>query len=262
MPAPAFLIRLVAGAQAALDEQVQAAALGQAEHEVGAVGVEPRGRFGKGQATGPQFAVQSGVAKGHAPPVQDRRVRLAVLGPGRAAHLEDVGEIGVELERQRQQDVLDAVVDHPHPFKQPPVPQEAAALQMQHARRGRAPAHGRQGPVGRVAGEEDVVLGDARTQPRRPRAPDGQGEAGQQPGVVVEQAIGAGFDVSPVVGDQEGVAVLQRHQGFKPVLVVGVGGGGLDRKHVVHEASRCGRGVGAEPSSQAVGAPQPHTRGA
>jgi len=60
---------------------------------------------------------------------------VALLGPRRAAHLEDVREVGVKLERQRQQDVLDAVVDHPHPLEQPPVPDEAPPFQMQHAGR-------------------------------------------------------------------------------------------------------------------------------
>ncbi|MNQ95470.1 hypothetical protein D3C85_1110310 [compost metagenome] len=161
-------------------------------------------------------------------------MNLAARQSGCAAHLEDVGEVGSELEGQRQQDVLDAVVDHPHPLEQPLVPEEAPPLQMQHPRRGRSPAHGGQGPVGRMAGEEDIVLGHAGTEPRRPRPSDCQDEMRQQPRVLIEQTVCAALHIAPMVRDQKGVAVLQRHQGFQPVLIAVVGGGGLDRIGVVH----------------------------
>ena len=44
-PAPARLVRLFAGVQTALDEQVQTAAARQAEHELGPIGAEARGRL-------------------------------------------------------------------------------------------------------------------------------------------------------------------------------------------------------------------------
>ncbi|MND95557.1 hypothetical protein D3C80_878150 [compost metagenome] len=238
IPAPTLLIGGVADVQSAFDIEIQLLALGQAEHELGPIGAQARRRFGKGQATGPQHLIQPGVAEAHPAAVHDRRMDLATRRPQGAAHLKDIGEVGAELERQRQQDVLDAVVDHPHPLEQPFVPEEAPTFQMQHPGRGRAPAHRRQGPVGRMAGEEDIVLGHAGTQPRRSRPSHGQDEVRQHPRVLIEQAVRAAFDVAPVVRHQKGVGVLERHQGLEAVLIAVVGGCSLDRIGVVHGLPR------------------------
>jgi len=163
-----------------------------------------------------------------------------VLFPQGSAHLEDVGEVRGEIQRQRQKHILDAMVDHADPLEHPAVPDEAAALDMQDPGRRRPSAHRRKGAVGRVAGEIDIVLADARTQPRRPREPCGQHQPREDPGVIDEQAVGPALEVAPSVGHQKGVAVLQRHQPFKAVGLTGFGSGGLDRIGVVHEVSRQG----------------------
>ena len=161
---PAAAVRRLAGVHAAFDEQIQFLAFGQAEHELRAGPGQAGGRLGEGQAAAPLHPVQTLVAEGDAAPVGGRGLDRAALGSGRAADLEDVGEIGREVERQRQQHVLHAVVDHADALEHPPLPQKAPTLDVQHARRSRASAHRRQRAVGGVAREEDVVLRDARTQ--------------------------------------------------------------------------------------------------
>ena len=235
--APAVGVRRFAGVHAAFDEEVQRAALGQAEHELGALMRQAGGRFGKGDAAGPVHVVQTAVAEGDATTIGGRRVDGAALGPRRAAHLEDVEEVRAEVEGQRQQDVLHPMVDHADALEHPPVPQKPPALDMHDAGGRRTAAHRGQGTVGGVAGEEDVVLADAGRQTRRLQQTDRHGPARQDAGVAREQAVGAALHVAPAVGDQEGIAFLQRHQLFETRGLDRFTGGQLSGIGVVHAVS-------------------------
>jgi hypothetical protein len=170
------------------------------------------GRFGERDDAGAPHAVQAVIGVGHRAAVRLGRQHPAAGRALGAAHLEHVVEVGVVFQADRQNDHVAAVVDEAQALVQPLVPQEPLALDMDRAVRGRGAAQGGQGLVGGVRGEEHVVLRHRRAQQGRRAVAQQQAQPRQQPGVVVEQAVGRAQHVAERVGDQEGVLVLQREQ--------------------------------------------------
>ena len=184
----------------------------QHEHEVGALRTQAPRRFRERHHAGAPQAIEAVVGVGDAAAVHLGRQYAAAGGALGAAHLEHVVEIGVVFQADRQDDHVAAVVDEPQALIEPLVPQEPLALDMDRAVRRRRAAQGGEGFVGRMGGEEHVVLRHRRAQQGRRAVADQQAQARQQTGVVMEQAIGRAQHVAERVGHQEGVLVLQREQ--------------------------------------------------
>ncbi len=167
--------------------------------------------------------------------------RAAPLAAG-AAHFEDVGKIGVDVEGERDPDVRAAVVQQPDALVTRAVPQEARPKQVHNVARkhhiGLAERHVR---IGEIRAEQLVVFLDARAEQQRPHAVQPQPESGHVTGAFVIQALLAGAkdaDVAVQVEHRERVAVLKdcralanaRRSGQDVELV-------LDLNHVFHATS-------------------------
>ena len=195
--------------------------------EVGLAGRQPVRRLGEPDGRGAQDAVEAPVAE------QDRvcadldRQRVAARMPLGPAHLEHVAEIGGEAQAERHHDLALPVVGERQALVEPLLPQEAPALEVDDPFRCRGLAQRRQRPDGEVGGEQDIVLADHGTQERRRLPVQPQAEAGQDPGVVAEQAVAIAQDVAEGVCHQEGVAVLEREQAQRHARLAGIGGLGL-----------------------------------
>ncbi len=173
---------------------------------------EPGRRIGEADPAGALHLVETHIAEAHVAAVRDGGRQQAPPGALHAAHLEHVLEVRPVLDGQGQQHNIAAVVLAGDPLIEPLLPQEPLALHVQHARRPQRPARIGQGLVRAVEGEEHIVLGDGGRQQRGRLAAQQQAEPRQDPGVVVEQAVAGPHDVAVVIGDDEGVAILQRMQ--------------------------------------------------
>jgi hypothetical protein len=213
----------------------------QHDAERGMARVEHVGRLRERDGRNALHVVEADVAEDDARPRDLGRHALAAPGARVSAHLEDIGEIGVELECHRRGHVALAVVGERQTLVQPLLPQEARALDVDDAfGRRRLVTERRQRTIGHVRAKEHVVRADSRAQQRREQAADRQPEEGEDPRVVREQAIGAAAHVAQHIGHQERVVVLQRKRSDRaadPAIDRGV-----TRIHVSLSAGRgCGR---------------------
>jgi hypothetical protein len=138
------------------------------------------------------------------------RLQIAVPRPPDAAHLEHVAEVGGEFEHQRQHHLVEAEVCAADPLIEALVLQRAPALDVNRAARRAAAVDRRQRPVGAVEGEDRIVVGDGAGEPGRAPLADAENPPRQHAGVAVVETFCPAGDIAVLVGDQEGVAILQR----------------------------------------------------
>ena len=161
-----------------------------------------------------QAVVEAGVGEGHGVVADLGRMLAAAARALGAADLEDVGEVGGEVDAQAEAALGDVVVGEREPLEGARVPEEAGAADVQQVLQHRAAALGVGDlGVGQVADQDGVVVADRGAQQRRALAVDGEIKVREVAGVAVVDALGAaraGEGVAVVVEDREGVAVLQR----------------------------------------------------
>ncbi len=204
----------VAGAAADFEEHGLTGDRGKRQVELR----EVAGDTGRGglevQAGLAQAVVEAGVGERHGIVADLGRVLAAAAGTHGAADLEDVGEVGGEVDADAEPALGGVVVRECQPLEGAGVPQEAGAADVQQVLQDRAAEFGVGDlGVGQVADQDRVVVADRRAQEHRAVAVDGQIEVRQVAGVAVVDALGAaraGEGVAVVVEDREGVAVLQR----------------------------------------------------
>ena len=201
--------------RAGLDVEIDTFARARAENMKSArLRGQPPRRLGEGDDAGALDVVQ---------PVDSRRstCRPSSLGAAElprapalhAAHLEHVAKVGGELEGERQHHLVEPVVG------------AAAAARTAGRRTGsrlrstwmtpRGVAFPPTGGRARLAPwKVKTDLSRDRPKLRREgrRSPISRRKRDRKPRVVAEQAVGAADDIAPGVGDQEGVAVLDRQQ--------------------------------------------------
>ena len=106
-----------------------------------------------------------------------RKAAAAAL-TGRAANLENVGEVGIEADVERDVDCLQPVIDQGYVFEARVAPQEARADKMKSATMNGEFGVAEDVEVGKIGGEEKVVRGDCGTQQERARIPEMERELG------------------------------------------------------------------------------------
>ena len=143
----------------------------------------------------------------------------------RSLHFEDVGEIRRVEEQQRHLGVAVAEVGERQLLVPAAAPQQAIALDVDHAFRDRQLAGRGQRPVGEMRGEQRVVAIDRGAEQRGAPARDAELEARQHARVVREQPVVRCLDVAQRVGEQEGIAVLEREARQQAAPFTGFVGG-------------------------------------
>ena len=192
-----------------LDEDVGPAVGGDRGLEHGGLSRQAGRRRAEGDHAGPREAVELLVSQGHRIAGDDGRQDLSPRRAAGAADLEHVAEVGGEFQDQGNQRLFAAEADQAHPLVEPGPPQQAGAPDVDDGFGHRWPAQGRQGRVGQVGGEQDIVLTDRPPEQHQRLAGDAQAQPGEDPGVIVEQAVAGTMDVAVAVADEEHVAVLQ-----------------------------------------------------
>ena len=231
----------VAGAAADLEEEGLAGDRRELDVEDRLARAEAGGRRLELDAGLAQPVVEAGVGEGHRVVLDCRRVQGAAARALGAAHLEDVGEVGGEGDREGEAAGLGVVVADRHPLEGAGVPEEAGAADVDEIP-GDQPNSVGVGDlgVGEVADEHRVVVADGGAEQQRPVAVHRQVEVREVAGVAVKDALraaGARQRVAVVVEDAEGVAVLHRP---RPPLLQRGG----DRDEELRERLRDGCGDG------------------
>ncbi len=152
--------------------------------------------------------------------MQPRVGSVAHLGPGaatprpaHAAHLEDVGEVAGEGEREREGDALRPVVGDGDALVQRALVQVDGARDMHRVLGKHDVLVGVDVGVGEVDLQVEVVVPDGGAEQQRLGAVDQELEVGEVARVAVEQPVrpaGGGADVAVAVEHREGIVVLQR----------------------------------------------------
>jgi hypothetical protein len=143
-------------------------------HEIRPSVGEALGRLGEGHHAGATLAVQALVVERGAAAVEARLARRPASGPDIAAHLEHVAEVGGELDRHGGEDFVEPMVGQADVFVQPPPPDQPPPLDVKHAGRHHPATARRQGTVGAMEGEDDVVRRHARAEQGGAAIPDQQ----------------------------------------------------------------------------------------
>ena len=176
-----------------------------------------RGDFGgrriEDQPRAPRRAIEAVIAQ------QDlvRRNDLAGAGaaarPLDAAHLEQVGEIAVEVQRKIESNRTIAVIAQREALIGGAAPQEDRARDVHDVLLQRDLVAVVEIRIGQVDREHGVVVAHVRPEQQRLLAVQRQLETGEKTRVVMEQPVriaGRGADVAVAVGDDERVAALER----------------------------------------------------
>src|SRR5450631_190895 len=107
-----------------------------------------------------------------------------------AAHLEDVGEVGVEVQPQIDVKMVATEARDPQPLVADPVPEKGAAKEVQlAARQPKRAARLLEVGVRQIDSEEIVLLLHGRAEQQRAAPTDPQLQAGEKPGVVEVDAL-------------------------------------------------------------------------
>ena len=138
-----------------------------------------------------------------------------------AAHLEQIGEIGLEQQGEADRHARACRSCAPRGARRHNACQMNLARTMWIVSRGRSQAAGRieEVGIGQIDGQQRIVVLDDRAEQQRPAVVDQQLQAGQEARVLVIEPLGAalaGHDVAVVVEHAEGVAVLE---GARPPLL-------------------------------------------
>jgi hypothetical protein len=156
--------------------------------------------------------VEPDVGEQHLALAVPRRTQRSPPRPARAAHLEDVGEVRAQFEREHHRNGLLAVVREPKVLVHHRTGQEAGAEEVQRvAGHAAAPFVGEIGR-GHVDDEQAVVGADPRVEHQRPASVEPEPEPRQvaRAGVVEALLAGAvGPDVAEAVEHAERLFVLQ-----------------------------------------------------
>jgi len=212
VPEGASIRRGGIGTRTDAQEELAPSARRQADGKVGALRLQQIGCDGKADDGGAQDAVESLVAERHARARDFGRQLRAARAASLATHLEHVAEIGAEVQADRHQGVTVAVIDQLDMLIEPLMAQEAGPLEVDDALGNRTAAQRRQRPVGQVGDEEHVVAADRGRQQRWGGASEREPQLREDTGVVVEQAVAVAEDIPIGVGNDEGVAILERVQ--------------------------------------------------
>jgi hypothetical protein len=189
-----------------LDEDRSARPRRDLEGEFRAVVCERSGHVGEGDGRFADKSVQSFVTETHRTLGGFCLMRVAAPAARRTAHLEHVAEVGCELEAQGNGQLPAPVIGDRDAFVKPFLPQEAAALDMDHPvwhPIERMPA------VAEIGGEKDIVLRERSAEQRRLLARHLQPEQRQDTRVVDEQPVADAANVAMRIGDDEAVLMLQ-----------------------------------------------------
>jgi len=108
-----------------------------------------------------------------------------------AAHLEQIGEVVVEQQRQVEARRPVAMVLHADPLIGRSPPQEDRAHDVQHVLRQHDPAAAIDVGIGEIYRQRGIVVTQIRTQQQRLHLVEHEFEPGKIAGVRVEQAIGS-----------------------------------------------------------------------
>ena len=159
----------------------------------------------------------------------DRRQPRPAAAAAASAHLEQVGEVGVQVQVEDQVHLALVVVAHPQQLVQA-VRDEARAAHVHAGLRQHVPVRGARLEVGELHGRGVAAVGAGAEQHRLP-AGDGELVPAQEPGVAVVEPEGgvlrAGH-LTELVGVEEEVALLDR-EARRPAaahdVALGAGGG-------------------------------------
>ena len=130
------------------------------------------------------------------------------LGP---PHLEYVGEVIVEGDRQKEPDPIGAEISHGKAVKQGGTPNEDRPCHMQQVFLQDDALVVVDVGIGEIDGEDAVVVGKVRPEEERLKSVDQQFEMREVAGVAIEQAVRAArrsADVAVAVEHQEAVVLL------------------------------------------------------
>ena len=183
----------------------------ESQHEDGAPGVNLVGRTAPPHSRAALAVVDAAVAHDVLVAV-DVGQPLAPSGPARAAHLEHVGEVSIEANREWDLDAVQPEVGDADPLDAARIPEDARAVNVHLApRQGDVPVTHDVG-VGEIRIEDRIVDADRGAEEQRTVAEQQQLEPRQEPRAVVIHALlarVAGHDVAAVIEDAEAVPVLE-----------------------------------------------------
>jgi len=149
----------------------------------------------------------------------DGRPKLTPLGTHQAAHFEDVDEVRLEGQCQRQRDLALTIVGQRYSLEQPLLPDESRPLDMDHSlRRGLGLAELGQRPVREICTEEYVVTAQSGAEQRRRDTSNRDLEPRQDACIVLEQAVRPPKHVANCISHHEHVVKLQREIADRPAL--------------------------------------------
>jgi hypothetical protein len=206
------------------DIQHLAAAPRHGNQEVGSVARQLVRRLRERYRRHPRQPVQPVVAKQHAGRVRLGSMGHAALQPCRSAHFEHVAEIGGKIQRNADGGVFLAVVGKGDAFKQPVLPKQPDAFDMDRALRNVPAADALHRQIGQVGGEEHIVLAERRTEQRCLPVADGQPEFGKHSRVVTEETVAGAADIAVGVGHGKTIALLEGEQPMRLSRCGGVQG--------------------------------------
>ncbi len=198
------------------DEQRHAVARRQ-RHVIGGRRFGQLGRLGVEADPGRAHdAVEPGIAQQHFVGAHHLAPRRAAPRAAHAAHLEDIGKIAVEGERQHEIDGARPVVAQRQALERGVAPEEHGAVDMQRVLLQHEALVEIDVRIGEVDVQDRVVVAQVRAEQQQLHAVDQDLEPRHEPRVVAEQpvaAAGRGADVAMRVDQQEGVVVLERSPG-------------------------------------------------
>ena len=159
----------------------------------------------------PLHPVEADVADDAVRLEQVRQAGAAAFAPG-APHLEDIREVRVEPDHQRQLDALEREIRHPDPLDAAAIEQQPRPQDVDLAVAEDSPVLHPHIGVGQIGGEDHVVLADRRAQMQWQAGAEQQPESREKARAVVEQPLFTalrGNHVAAVVEHAERIAVLQ-----------------------------------------------------
>ena len=171
-----------------------------------------RGRRSEMQSRGPHVGVETAIRKPHAVRPNDLAPNLAAAFALDAPHLEDIGEIIAESQRQREVDSIRAMVHQRNSLMQGAVAQVNAARDVDEIFEKIEVSVGVDVWISQVYVIADICVVDGRMQQQRPRTFEQQLKVRKVTCIAIEQTIlaaRASADIAVAVEHGEGVVVLQ-----------------------------------------------------
>ena len=166
----------------------------------------------EGQRGPAQLAVEAVIVQQHLIVAAELRRRGTAARAMGAAHLEQVGEVVGEQNRQTNIDRLVAVIAHAEALIGGIPPQENCAQNVHGIFFQHDTLIGHDVGIGQVDDQRRVVVAQIRAEQQRLRVVDPQFEPREKPRVAVEQPVGSlgCADIAMAVEHDEGVVMLER----------------------------------------------------